>query len=316
VSTPVHRNTDSRNCGAKTTVVGQSNVFVNNLLASVQGDKNTHGGGALKATVNDGTVFVNNKKVVLKGSAASPDSLCPPRGGSHCNPKSVGASPNVFACGGSAGGAGGGGGFQDEEPDPTGSELYPDPNAADLDAEEAGVRSNAQDPSADGSTNTGEVGAPAADVQSREQQAMQYYIDRGYTPEQAAGIVGNLTNESGLNPSIVNPNDAGPGRDSEGIAQWNRERLTNLQGFAADRGTSYQDFETQLAFVDHEMRGTGNFGGGSERAAYNRLVATNDPTNAAVAFSKYERYEGHELNLQGAETQKRARDAVRILGNT
>jgi hypothetical protein len=101
MSIAVHRNTDARNCGASTIVSGQSNVYVNSLLASVQGDANTHGGGALGATVNDGTVFINNKKVVLKGSSASPDSLCVPIGPPHCNPQSVGASPNVFACGGS-----------------------------------------------------------------------------------------------------------------------------------------------------------------------------------------------------------------------
>ena len=95
---PVHRNSDSRSCGASTIVAGQSNVYVNGKLASVQGDPNSHGGGALGATVNDGTVFVNNKKLVLKGSSAAPDALCPPRGGAHCNPKSVGASPDVFGC--------------------------------------------------------------------------------------------------------------------------------------------------------------------------------------------------------------------------
>ena len=105
MSTQVHRNTDSRSCGASTIVTGQSSVFVNNLLASVQGDPNTHGGGALGATVNDGSVFINNRKVVLKGSSASPDTLCPFAGPPHCDPKSVGASPDVFACGG-AGAAG------------------------------------------------------------------------------------------------------------------------------------------------------------------------------------------------------------------
>jgi hypothetical protein len=126
MSTQVHRNTDSRTCGATTIVSGQSNVYVNNLLASVQGDRASHGDGALGATVNDGTVWVNNKKLVLKGSNASPDMYCRPRGGSHCNPKSVGASSDVYACGGGSGGSIGG--SPDEAfPDPSGSDLYPDP---------------------------------------------------------------------------------------------------------------------------------------------------------------------------------------------
>ena len=52
----------------------------------------------------NGTVFVNNIKLVLRGSSASPDSLCVPLGPPHCNPKSVGASGDVFACGGGSGG--------------------------------------------------------------------------------------------------------------------------------------------------------------------------------------------------------------------
>ena len=56
----VHRHSDVRICGATTTVVGQQNVYMNNLLASVQGDTNTHGAGNLLASVNPGTVFINN----------------------------------------------------------------------------------------------------------------------------------------------------------------------------------------------------------------------------------------------------------------
>jgi len=112
MNVPVHRNNDGRACGATTTVRGQGTVYVNNQLASVQGDPNTHGGGALSANVNDGTVFINNIKVVLKGSEAAPDTFCSgrarARGSPHCNPVSVGASPNVFACNGVAGGGTGG----------------------------------------------------------------------------------------------------------------------------------------------------------------------------------------------------------------
>ena len=121
---PVHRNTDPRACGATTIVRGQGDVYVNNLLASVQGDPNTDGGGDLSASANDGTVYINNRKVVLKGSNALPDSLCGSGAPPHCNPISVGASPNVFACGGGSGG--GIGGSPDEAaPDPSGSSLYP-----------------------------------------------------------------------------------------------------------------------------------------------------------------------------------------------
>ena len=95
---PTHRQGDSRSCGASTVVTGQNSVYINGRLASVQGDPNTHGGGNLHASVNDGTVFVNGKKLVLVGSTASPDSFCPIPGGSHCSPSATSGSSNVFAC--------------------------------------------------------------------------------------------------------------------------------------------------------------------------------------------------------------------------
>ena len=141
MNTPVHRHSDSRSCGATTTVMGQGTVWVNNKLASVQGDGNTHGGGALSASVNDGTVWINNKKVVLKGSGSAPDYLCRPKGPPHCSPSATSGSGDVYACGGAAGG-GGGPGIVDEGPDPTRSELYPDPNATP----QEDIRDDFQDP--------------------------------------------------------------------------------------------------------------------------------------------------------------------------
>jgi len=94
---PVHRHTDSRVCGATTVVVGQSTVIANGLLVSVQGDPNTHGGGALGATVNPGSVIIEGKEMVVVGSSAAPDALCPIPGGPHCDPKSSSGSDDVLA---------------------------------------------------------------------------------------------------------------------------------------------------------------------------------------------------------------------------
>ena len=59
---PAHRHGDSRQCGASTIVVGQSTVFINNKLASVNQDPNSHGGGNLIAHCNK--VYINNKLAV------------------------------------------------------------------------------------------------------------------------------------------------------------------------------------------------------------------------------------------------------------
>jgi uncharacterized Zn-binding protein involved in type VI secretion len=91
---PIHRNGDSRTCGAATVVAGQNTVFANRRLVSVNADPNSHGGGALSARCNQ--VFVNGKMVVIVGNSAAPDSLCPPLGGAHCAPASSSGSGNVF----------------------------------------------------------------------------------------------------------------------------------------------------------------------------------------------------------------------------
>jgi hypothetical protein len=90
----VHRNTDSRACGATTVSEQNRNVFVNGLLWSINGDPNSHGGGALVAATNN--VFIGGIAVCNNNESAAPDALCAPLGGAHCAPNAVGGSSNVF----------------------------------------------------------------------------------------------------------------------------------------------------------------------------------------------------------------------------
>ena len=91
----IHRHDDARTCGATTVVTTNSTVFANGVLISVNGNANSHGGGALTAGSNHmychSTLVVNNTP---DGAAA--DSLCPPLGGAHCSPSTAAGSPNIF----------------------------------------------------------------------------------------------------------------------------------------------------------------------------------------------------------------------------
>lgn len=60
-----HRQDDSRNCGAKTIVSGQSTVYVNGKLWSVENDEEDHGHGEL-VSASAGTVLIGGKKVIVK----------------------------------------------------------------------------------------------------------------------------------------------------------------------------------------------------------------------------------------------------------
>ncbi len=89
----IHRHSDSRACGASTVVVGQSTVYANNLLVSVNGDPNSHGGGALSAGSNQvyagGILVVNHSP-----DDAAADALCPIP--PHCGPSTASGSPDVY----------------------------------------------------------------------------------------------------------------------------------------------------------------------------------------------------------------------------
>ena len=89
----LHRDTDSRACGAVINAAC-NNVFTNNLLSSVDGNPNSHGGGNLNA--RNPNVYIGNILVVINGNHASPDSLCPIPGGPHCTPRATSGSPNVY----------------------------------------------------------------------------------------------------------------------------------------------------------------------------------------------------------------------------
>ena len=81
---------------------------------------------------------------------------------------------------------------------------------------------------------------------------MNYFMSKGWTREQAAGIVGNLQHESGreLNPTAYNSKER-----AYGIAQWHPDRQANfikLFGHDPRQGT----FREQLEFTQWELEHT------------------------------------------------------------
>lgn len=102
----VHRDTDSRFCGASTIATGQSTVFVNGLLWAVEGDKDTHCNmGALIASYGPPSVKIGDKYVICAvGDSAAPDKLMcvfvHPSGATR--PR--GGSSDTFVYGGGVGG--------------------------------------------------------------------------------------------------------------------------------------------------------------------------------------------------------------------
>lgn len=87
---------------------------------------------------------------------------------------------------------------------------------------------------------------------SNHEKAFNFFKSRGYSSQAAAAIIGNLMQESGtdLNPSLHQK--GGPGR---GLAQWTykSDRWNELVRYANSKNKKWNDFQTQLEFIDMEM---------------------------------------------------------------
>jgi hypothetical protein len=138
--------------------------------------------------------------------------------------------------------------------------------------------------------------APQA-PQDNAQIAFNYFVSQGLSPVQAAGIVGNLQGESGqgLNTQTVNRGDGRDGSDSIGIGQWNSTRAQALKDYAASKGVPHTDLTTQLEFLHSELKGP-------EKAAYDKLLAAQNPEEATRAMLAYERPK--DWNVPGSHPQR------------
>lgn len=114
----------------------------------------------------------------------------------------------------------------------------------------------------------------------------------GLAPHQAAGLVGNLQNESGSSIPAWGP--TGDNGSAWGTAQWRGDRLDNLKSYAADNGLDHRSVEAQQAFMRHEFDTT-------ENSSYKALQAAQTPEAAATAVNtQYERSADRSGNRERA----------------
>ena len=112
-------------------------------------------------------------------------------------------------------------------------------------------------------------------VRGTARQAIDFFMSKGLTRAQAAGVAGNLVHESGFNPSAV-----GDGGTSFGIAQWHNGRGDAMKRWTAANGYSPTSFKGQLEYLWHELNN-------GESNALGKLRATSSPYDAGMAFCRY-----------------------------
>ena len=86
------------------------------------------------------------------------------------------------------------------------------------------------------------------DNRTTEEVVWDYLKAAGYSDIQVAGIIGNLYQESGLNPARVESNGEGIG-----LVQWSFGRKQSLINYASSKGVDWSDLETQLEFLVDEL---------------------------------------------------------------
>jgi len=115
--------------------------------------------------------------------------------------------------------------------------------------------------------------------------SMIFFVDNGYTPAQAAGIVGNLEAESGFNTTIVS---SVSGESSQGLAQWNPAggRLQELKLFASRNNYDWRNFSVQLQYIIYELNNYAYFGK-SRLVKCTKFTGGKDDKNSTWIFMKY-----------------------------
>ena len=113
---------------------------------------------------------------------------------------------------------------------------------------------------------------------TNDKAAFDYFLGKGLASFQAAGIVGNLDQESGVDPLAVQ--SGGPGR---GIAQWSvggrwdTDANDNATWYAGQQGQSVDSLQLQLDFIWYELTTFSGYGLAT-------LKASTNVTSATVAF--------------------------------
>ena len=133
-------------------------------------------------------------------------------------------------------------------------------------------------------------------------EAIDFFISKGWTPEQSAGIVGNLQAESGPN---MKTDAIGDGGKAYGIAQWHPDRQAIFQ---KTYGKPIQEagFKEQLEFVNWELNH-------NEKKAGNLLKSATSPGEAAAIVDKfYERSSGAHIEKRIANASSLMKEGGRV----
>ena len=141
--------------------------------------------------------------------------------------------------------------------------------------------------------------SPLSTSSDNEEAILRFFTSKGLTLAAAAGFIGNMKQESSLNPRIEqggkiisDPNYSPKNGTGFGLVQWTfTARQAPLVAHVKSLGKSILDLDAQLSFVWKELSG------GYKESTLNRVAAIQDPINAAVII-----HDNYEISADSAAT--------------
>ena len=109
------------------------------------------------------------------------------------------------------------------------------------------------DPIVNTTTPTDGTSPDISNISDTAKAVWTFFTGKGYSSHATAGIMGNLQQESSLDPT-KKQYGGGPGR---GIAQWTvgEGRFKGLEAHAKSKGKDWTDLQSQLEWIDMELNG-------------------------------------------------------------
>ena len=137
----------------------------------------------------------------------------------------------------------------------------------------------------------------SSDSTKMGKKIIDYFVNKGLSKEQAAGLAGNFHAESGFNPTIVGDNGA-----AFGLAQWRDDRLIDLKNYAKANKLDPNNINTQLSFAWQELNT-------SENRALRKLLKTKTVEEASeVVLADFERADKKNRIRDKAIREKKSLD--------
>ena len=139
-------------------------------------------------------------------------------------------------------------------------------------------------------------------VNPKVETALVFFTDKGWSKEQAAGLVSNLNAESRLDVNSKGDKENGVYK-AFGIAQWHPDRQAIFKE-VYHKDIHDATYEEQLAYVDYELKH------GYNKPAGDALKRQTSPAAAAAVVEQ--KYERSKLGLSGGVQKERVDNAIKF----